>query len=138
MFGKINLFEVFPSKNIISIKPHELNGEKFFNCIKEYKPDIAFIFGVDLMKEELINILLRNQINIHLCLSTCYRGSATLFWPFYFLEPQFAGITLYQIERRAEPGRLYIKQHHSFTKKIKSMMLELDTFLVQSRRLNRF
>ena len=41
---------------------------------------------------------------MHLGLSPFYKGSATLFWPFYFLEPQFAGVTFHKISKKVDAG----------------------------------
>ena len=43
-------------------------------------------------------------INIHLGLSPEYKGSATLLWPFYFLEPQYAGVTNHKITNKTDSG----------------------------------
>ena len=41
---------------------------------------------------------------MHLGLSPRYRGSATLFWPFYFLEPQYCGITFHYLLDEPDAG----------------------------------
>ena len=106
LFGEINPKDVFSSNKIIFIKPNELNGIKVINLIKEFSPDLAFIFGTNLISQNIIDILPKIKINLHLGLSPWYKGSATLFWPFYFLEPQYAGITLHQIEKKADAGEI--------------------------------
>ena len=59
-----------------------------------------------MIKAPLINILPENKINLHLGLSPWYKGAATLFWPFYFLQPQYAGITFHQIVEEADAGEI--------------------------------
>lgn len=62
-------------------------------------PDSTFIvFGCGLIKKPV------KAINLHLGLSPRYRGAATLFWPFYFLEPQFAGVTFHYIVDEPDAG----------------------------------
>ena len=51
-------------------------------------------------------MLPKNKINLHLGLSPWYKGAATLFWPFYFMSPQFAGITFHQITKKADQGEI--------------------------------
>ena len=36
------------------------------------------------------NIVQKKNLNLHLGLSPWYKGSATLFWPFYFLQPNYS------------------------------------------------
>ena len=84
--------------------PVELNVQETANFVKSCRPDIVFIFGVNLIKDPVLSILPKDKVNMHLGLSPWYRGSATLFWPFYNLEPQFAGTTFHQIVAEADAG----------------------------------
>ena len=74
-----------------------INSQESLNFIKSINPDVVLIFGSDLIKNPLLSILPKQTINLHLGLSPRYRGAATLFWPFYFLEPNYAGSTLHYI-----------------------------------------
>jgi methionyl-tRNA formyltransferase len=67
---------------------------------------LAFIFGTDIIKDPLLSCLPQDRVNLHLGLSPWFRGSATLFWPFYFLQPQFAGATFHQILPEADAGQI--------------------------------
>ena len=71
-----------------------------------FDADFAFIFGVDLILDPVIHKLPSNKINLHLGLSPWFKGSATLFWPFYFLQPQFCGSTFHQITKTADAGEI--------------------------------
>ena len=82
----------------------ELNSEKIKDFIVELKPDIAIIFGTTIIKDPVFSSLPLDKINIHLGLSPWYRGSATLFWPFYNMEPNHAGVTIHQITAKADAG----------------------------------
>jgi methionyl-tRNA formyltransferase len=68
------------------------------------KPDVAIIFGTGMIREPLKSVLPKDTINLHLGLSPRYRGAATLFWPFYFMEPNFAGTTFHYIENSPDAG----------------------------------
>ena len=88
----------------LNVTPSELNSQKVKDFILSKKPDVCFIFGVNLIKENIMNIMPKLSINLHLGLSPWYRGSATLFWPFYNLQPQFAGSTFHQIVNEPDAG----------------------------------
>ena len=45
-------------------------------------------------------------INLHGGLSPYYKGSATLFWPFYFQQPELAGITYHIIDSKIDHGSI--------------------------------
>ncbi len=81
-----------------------LNSDQVIDYIKSINPDIALIFGCGMIRGELAEALPELTINLHLGLSPRYRGAATLFWPFYFLEPQWAGCTFHKIINEPDAG----------------------------------
>ena len=85
-------------------KPDSLNSDVTVNFVRKFNPDMVFIFGVDIIKDPLLGVLPKDKVNLHLGLSPLYRGSATLFWPFYFMQPQYAGVTFHQIVPEADAG----------------------------------
>ena len=84
------------------ISPSELNTAKSRDYIAGLKPDVVLVFGCGLLKWYLDVPM----INLHLGLSPRYRGSATLFWPFYLLEPNNAGCTFHQIVDEPDAGKI--------------------------------
>lgn len=99
-FGK----QKFPDTEILEVLESDLNSEKSVNFVNQIKPDIVLVFGCGLIKEPLYSVLPNNTINLHLGLSPRYRGAATLFWPFYFLEPTYAGSTFHFIISEPDAG----------------------------------
>jgi len=81
-----------------------LSNENSVKFIKKLKPDVVFIFGTGMIREPLYSSLPKLKINLHLGISPRYRGSATLFWPFYFLEPNWAGSTFHLITDEPDAG----------------------------------
>lgn len=108
-FGELDssIFDLVPKRRFIC--PDELNTEETREFVREVGADICIIFGTDLILDPVLSELPRWKFNIHLGLSPWYRGSATLFWPFYFLQPQFAGATIHQILPEADAGDIV---HH--------------------------
>jgi len=87
-----------------SVSYKELNISDTALFVNKCKPDITFIFGTGLIKEPLFCTLPEYKINLHLGLSPWYKGAATLFWPFYNLQPQFAGTTFHIITPCIDAG----------------------------------
>lgn len=100
-FGKYK--DIYPScpKFIVENNLNSLDTVSFLNSVN---PDLVLIFGSGMIKEPLFSSLPKQTINLHLGLSPRYRGAATLFWPFYFLEPQFAGSTFHYITNQPDAG----------------------------------
>jgi methionyl-tRNA formyltransferase len=105
-FGDLLPQAVFSRVPVFYCDPTGLNSVEVAKFVKSFAPDLAFIFGTDLIKDPVLSSLPRDRINLHLGLSPWYRGSATLFWPFYFLQPQFAGATFHQIIPEADAGQI--------------------------------
>ena len=86
--------------------PDLFGSQCMIDIIKKIDPDIALIFGCGMIKGKLAEALPELTINLHLGLSPRYRGAATLFWPFYFLEPQWAGCTFHKIVDEPDAGHI--------------------------------
>tara|TARA_Y100000590_G_scaffold96684_1_gene109862 strand:- start:1219 stop:2031 length:813 start_codon:yes stop_codon:yes gene_type:complete len=105
-YGNIDPQKIFEKQEVIYINPDELNTKKMAEKVKNFNADFCFIFGTNLILEPVASFLPKNKINLHLGLSPWYRGAATLFWPFYFLQPQFAGVTFHQITKNPDAGEI--------------------------------
>jgi methionyl-tRNA formyltransferase len=103
-YGSLDLSIFDNTKKKIFITPSEISSTKVANFVMDVKAEVCLIFGVDLILDPVLGVLPKWRLNIHLGLSPWYRGSATLFWPFYFLQPQFAGATIHQILPEADAG----------------------------------
>lgn len=94
----------YPDCAQLETDSEELNSERSVEFIRSVDPDLVLIFGSGLVKDPLYSALPRHAINLHLGLSPRYRGAATLFWPFYFLEPPYAGTTFHYIITEPDAG----------------------------------
>ena len=118
-FGNLDQ-TIFNRITRLNVNRNELNSVKTLNFIKGLEFDVAMIFGVDIIKDPVFSELPFWKINIHLGLSPWYKGAATLFWPFYFLEPQYAGATIHLIAPKADAGEII---HHSVPKLIENQTI---------------
>lgn len=90
----------------LEITASTLNSPGSSEFVKALQSDVAIIFGSGLIKEPLASMLPQHTLNLHLGLSPRYRGAATLFWPFYFLEPTYAGSTFHYIVTEPDAGEI--------------------------------
>tara|TARA_Y100000588_G_C14223920_1_gene912247 strand:+ start:673 stop:1485 length:813 start_codon:yes stop_codon:yes gene_type:complete len=98
-------------KNISKIKfineDDILNGN-LYNLLKtDFKADILFTYGPSkIIPKKILNLAKLYKWNVHGGLSPWYRGTATLFWPTYLLEPEFTGITLHEMSDIPDAGNI--------------------------------
>ncbi len=95
-----------PECQILETRESDLNSSKSVQFIRDRKPDIVLVFGCSMIRDPLYSALPEETINLHLGLSPRYRGSATLFWPFYFMEPSYAGSTFHYIVSEPDAGNI--------------------------------
>jgi methionyl-tRNA formyltransferase len=94
-----------PECQIFEVESDErLNSRETAGFIEQAQPELILIFGTGLLRDPLFSSLPCPALNLHLGLSPRYRGDATLFWPFYFLEPAYAGSTLHYIVSEPDAG----------------------------------
>lgn len=94
-------------ESIVKINEGELNSNLIASEVEKFSPDIAVVFGSGLIKDPLLGLLPHHTINLHLGISPEYKGAATLFWPFYMMEPQFAGFTIHKVVSKIDAGGIY-------------------------------
>jgi methionyl-tRNA formyltransferase len=95
-----------PDFPILEVRKGKLNDEESVDFVKDVNPNLVLIFGSGLVKDPLFSALPEDKINLHLGLSPRYRGAATLFWPFYFMEPTYAGTTFHYIVAEPDAGEI--------------------------------
>lgn len=94
------------ARRILEIENRDLNSSKVITAVKETKPSLVLVYGIGLLKKELLAILPKNTINLHAGLSPWYKGAATLYWPVYFMEPQYVGFTFHLIDEKIDHGSI--------------------------------
>jgi folate-dependent phosphoribosylglycinamide formyltransferase PurN len=90
----------------LTVESGELNSAQVVDFIRSMELEAAMIFGVDIIVEPLFSALPDYKVNLHLGLIPHYKGSITMFWPFYLLEPNVAGCTYHVIDRRVDTGHI--------------------------------
>ncbi|WP_248929441.1 formyltransferase family protein [Paenibacillus hamazuiensis] len=96
--------------SIMEVTPEELNSDKVAEWVTSCKPDIALSYGVHKLDNSLLARFPDYSWNIHGGLSPWYRGAITLFWPLYFLQPNWAGMTIHYLTSKLDAGEIV---HHS-------------------------
>lgn len=90
--------------NHVTVSGSSLNSRETVNFLRGIRPDLVLSFGCNLISSEVIEAVGVPFWNVHGGLSPRYRGSATLFWPVYFLEPQWCGVTLHETVKKIDAG----------------------------------
>ncbi|KHL94003.1 methionyl-tRNA formyltransferase [Paenibacillus sp. IHB B 3415] len=95
---------------VFNTTPSELNSTEVGRWVVSQKPDVVITYGVHKINQELLDKFPAHSWNIHGGLSPWYRGNITLFWPFYFLKPNWSGMTIHRLTSKLDGGGII---HHS-------------------------
>lgn len=88
----------------------QLNSEETIQWMNALQADLLISYGVHKLSDELLAQAPAQAWNIHGGLSPWYRGTTTLFWPFYMLQPNWAGMTVHKLSSKLDAGDIL---HHS-------------------------
>lgn len=90
--------------NIYSFSGEEGFSDQMCGALQKIKPDVVFSFGTlavaKIIQPRFSGVI--DFINLNTGLVQKYNGDATLFWPFYFLEPNWAGGTFHFVNDKPE------------------------------------
>lgn len=92
------------------VSEDKLNSEEVREFVASVDPDVCFIYGGGIIREPVFSELPEWRFDFHPGYLPKYKGSASLFWPFYFLEPQYCVGTLFRIEKNVDGGEII---HHA-------------------------
>lgn len=109
-FGNVERETLLASVPVLHTTMEELNSQKTIEFIKSVDADMLLTYGVHMVSDEVISCYEGKAFNIHGGLSPWYRGNTTLFWPFYFLKPNYAGMTIHRLTQKLDGGDIL---HHS-------------------------
>ena len=96
---------IFPENvDILNLQKSRINDADVIEWAILKNPDVILLFGTAILKSEWLKIFENKIINLHLGLSPYYRGSATLFWPFFYDEIECVGATIHLASEKVDAG----------------------------------
>lgn len=96
----------FPECESLFLSKEKINDPDVVAWAEKRKPDVIFLFGTGILDEQWLNAFPDRIINLHLGLSPFYRGSATMFWPYYNREYECLGTTIHLAVRKVDAGAI--------------------------------
>lgn len=96
----------FEKNECFYLEKGSINEKKYIEKAEKVNPEFILLFGTGILSEEWLKRFRNKIINIHLGLSPYYRGSATLFWPFYNNDIGHLGTTIHETVLKVDAGRI--------------------------------
>ena len=91
---------------IINLKGSKLNSPETLSLIKKYSPGFIAVFGIGILKEEILSYCPDSFYNLHVGIPEFYRGSSCNFWPIYNRDLTNLGATVHKIEKGVDTGKI--------------------------------
>ncbi|MCP4914357.1 MAG: hypothetical protein GY909_14685 [Oligoflexia bacterium] len=106
-FKKLSLYEekFFKVENNVKVTiVEDINDLK---VVEKYidKVDVVLLYGTSILKEVWLDNF-EKIVNLHLGLSPYYKGSATLFWPFFDDKLEYLGTTIHIANKEVDAGAI--------------------------------
>lgn len=92
--------------NTLNVNLEMLNSDETIEFVKKTNFKLCFSFGIGVVKKKLLEALPELSINIHTGITPRYKGDACNFWPFYFFEPNWAGVTFHKLSEKVDDGEI--------------------------------
>jgi folate-dependent phosphoribosylglycinamide formyltransferase PurN len=83
-----------------------INSQTCISKAVSLGPDVICLFGTSILNQNWLEAFPKRVVNLHLGLSPFYRGSATLFWPFFFKELKYLGATIHLATAKVDAGEI--------------------------------
>ncbi len=109
-FGETNIDEILKSVPYLETSYEKLNDQSTIDFVRNINADFLFSYGCHIISDEIINEYENRCFNIHGGISPWFKGNITLYWPFYLLKPNWAGMTIHRLAKRLDAGDIL---HHS-------------------------
>ncbi len=109
-FGDAKIESLSSQVETLTVSRDELNSDKTMDFVSSFSVSLLFTYGVHRIEENIFSRFVDRAFNIHGGLSPWFRGNATMFWPFYLLKPNYAGMTIHRLTSRLDGGDIL---HHS-------------------------
>ena len=92
----------------VSVKYVEtLNGDETVRCMKRIKFDICIVSGARQLVGDILGIVAKRGVNLHMGIATNYRGLDTNLWAIYHRDFTNIGVTLHRLDNTLDTGDIY-------------------------------
>jgi methionyl-tRNA formyltransferase len=95
---------------IINLEGSKLNSSETLSLIKKYSPGLIAVFGIGIIKKEILSYCPDSIYNLHVGIPEFYRGSSCNFWPIYNRDLKNLGATVHKVERGVDTGKIAEKK----------------------------
>jgi len=109
------------------------HSESSIGLMRELEPDLAVLYGTNIIREEVFGIPRLGTINLHQGFAPLYRGGPTVFWELFNGEEEL-GITVHFVVSKVDAGDIIVQKRIPLDYDFAVHGLEFEEFLAKYRR----
>ncbi|NIR49768.1 MAG: hypothetical protein GWN61_23400, partial [candidate division Zixibacteria bacterium] len=102
-----------PARNrplISTIPAGRLNAPETARALRSINPDLIVLFDTSLMNSSTLDLFQKRVLNMHIGLSSHYRGSSANFWPIHDGRLECLGATIMCIDNGIDTGEVLAQE----------------------------
>jgi methionyl-tRNA formyltransferase len=122
--------------DIINLEGSNLNSSETLSLIKKCSPGFIAVFGIGIIKEEILSYCPDSFYNLHVGIPEYYRGSSCNFWPIYNRDLKNLGATVHKIEKGVDTGKIAEKKNITLESSDNEQSIMLKTLKVGTQLMN--
>lgn len=117
-------------KNVVTIPTHQMNAQSTADLIASHEPDILFVCGAPILRENVFDIPKYGSVNFHFGYSPIYKGQHTLIWAFNRGDHKSLGGTFLKIDKGVDTGGpvMFVFPHVDHTDSLEMIEAKLALF----------
>ena len=97
--------------DVVTVPTYQMNSQSTADLIASHEPDILFVCGAPILKEQIFGIPKYGSVNFHYGYSPKYRGQHTLLWPYNRSDYSSLGGTFLKIDKGVDTGAPIVFVH---------------------------
>jgi methionyl-tRNA formyltransferase len=122
--------------DIINLEGSKLNSSVTLSLIKKYSPGFISVFGIGIIKKDILSFYPDSFYNLHVGIPEYYRGSSCNFWPIYNRDLKNLGATVHKIEKGIDTGKIAEKKTITLETDDNEQSIMLKTLIVGTQLMN--
>jgi methionyl-tRNA formyltransferase len=91
------------------VEVEDYHSDDSIRLLREFRPDLAVVYGTNIIKESVFSIPKLGSINLHQGLAPHYRGGPPVFWELFNGEKE-VGLTVHFIEQKVDTGDIILQE----------------------------
>lgn len=103
-------------KNKIKLTVNDANEKRCIDFIKQYQPEVIFIYGTSILNDRFLKEVGAKVLNIHSGILPQYRNVHSDFWAYLKRDYQHMGVSIIHVDQGIDTGDVALQEKITYVK----------------------